>query len=108
MISEDDVTAALNILANDEELQRVVSAARLAENMLKHVEAVEMKLHSDLAVSAQTREARASGRYLTALREDADAYAKHIALKGRREWAAHVIEVWRSQNANARTGTRIG
>lgn len=108
MISDQKVEAALTFLAKDEELEEIVRDARLAESLLKHIEAVLMKEHSDLAVSAQTREARASPRYLDALQRDAEAHARLVAYKGKREAAAHFIEVWRSQNANARTSTRIG
>lgn len=108
MIPDSKVEAALAFLDDVVELERVVREARLAESLLKHVEAVEMKKHAELPVSAQQREARASFAYKRQAEDDAVKYAKLIALKGRREAAAYVLDVWRSQNANARTSTRVG
>lgn len=108
MISEKEVEQALAFLDDDATLETLTRNARLSESLLKHTEAVEMKKHPGLSAAGQTREARASDAYYEALNQDATDYAKLIAYKGRRDAAAHVIEMWRSQNANMRSSSRIG
>ncbi len=70
--------------------------------MLKHVKAIEMKRHNDLATNAQEREALASDAYREALEADANAAANLAFYKARIEAAKMTIEVWRTESATER------
>lgn len=108
MITEAKVELALELLADDATLQRIAREARLAESLLKSVEALEMKKVSELPVSAQTREARASRAYREACDRDATAYAALIAYRGKMAHANYVIELYRTQSATARSHIKVG
>ena len=73
------------------------------EKMTKHIKALVMKLHLDLPISGQEREAYASERYLEAITDEADAAAEFEKMRSLREAASLKIEVWRSIGANFRT-----
>lgn len=108
LISSDMVEKALAVLDDHATLERYAREARLRESLLKSVEAVQMKKFSELGVSAQTREARASTAYQDALNLDAEAYAKLVAHRGKIAHAGHVIELYRTQSATARSHIKIG
>lgn len=72
-------------------------------HMVKHVKALVMKMHNELPVSQQEREAVASERYLEALEADAIAAGEYEKLRALREAAALKIEAWRSEQANFRS-----
>jgi len=73
-----------------------------AGHMVKHVKALVMKMHNELPVSAQEREAYASEQYLAALEADAKAAGEFQKLQALREAAAMKIDAWRTEQSNFR------
>lgn len=102
IITEDVLRGALRVLqTTPPELQNAVYEARKAENLLRHIKALEMKKHSG-AIGAQEREAYASEAYRIAIHEDAKATGALAILKARIEAAKMAIEIWRTESATER------
>jgi len=103
LVSDEAVEKALDWLRDNAD---VIAEAKFnnvkAEHMLKHVKALAMKMHAELPVSAQEREAYASVQYLRAIEESAKAAAEFERVRALKEAAALKIEVWRSMGANYR------
>lgn len=103
IVSEDGIRGALNTLHSaPQALQEAVYEARRAENMLRHIKALEMKRVNGLALNAQEREAYGSDAYKTAIENDAKAGAKLIVLRAKLDAAKITIEVWRTESATER------
>jgi hypothetical protein len=103
LVSDSDVEKALDWLRDQaEEVGNAKEEAVRADHMLKHVKALAMKIHGELPVSAQQREAEASTQYLEAIDRSAKAAGQLLKLQALREAAALKIEVWRSAGANYR------
>lgn len=103
IVTEQEVEKALDWLRdNAAEIGAAKEHAVRTERMVKHIKALEMKKHSELAVTAQEREATASEGYRTASLEEAKAAGEYEKMRALREAAALKIEVWRSASANFR------
>ena len=97
MISEKRVEDAPHFLVESaEEMGELEKQARLAEHMVKHVEALQMKKWNEESVAAQNREARASQEFLKAITEDAVCCGEKRKLMARRQAAETTISVWQS------------
>jgi hypothetical protein len=103
IVTEQEIEKALDWLRdNAAEMGEAKKRAVLANNMLRHIKALEMKKHGGSA-AAQEREAYASDAYHRALYEDAVAAGEYEKMKSLREAAALKIEAWRSEQANFRS-----
>lgn len=103
LVTDAEVEKALDWLRDQAaEIGEAKRRAVKADHMLKHTKALAMKVHGELAVTAQEREALASPQYLAALDEAANAAGEFERMKSLREAAALKIEVWRSASANYR------
>lgn len=87
-----------------------IAAARAdltkAENMLRVVKAMAMRMSNAKSVAAQETEAYASPQYLQAINDLTAATQAYEELRAKREAAKMRIEFWRSMNANQRTAER--
>ena len=103
MIKDEDIEKAIEfLLSKAKERGRLRGALVRAGHMRKHRKALAMKQFNELPVSAQEREAYASDEYVAALTEEAEAAAAFEHISALCEAAALKIEVWRTQQANAR------
>ena len=103
IVTDDELEKALSWLRdNANEIGEAKRRMVLANNMLRHIKALEMKKH-DGSAAAQEREAYASDAYKRALYEDAVAAGEYEKMKALREAAALKIETWRSEQANYRS-----
>lgn len=103
LVSDEQVELALDWLRdNAAAIGEAKRQAVQTEKMVKHIEALTMKMHAQLPVSAQKREAQASDRYKHAILAEAEAAGAYETMRSLREAAALKIEVWRSSNANYR------
>jgi len=103
IVADENLESALNWLRdNATAIGQAKANAIRTQQMVKHIKALEMKRHSELAVSAQEREATASARYLKAIEEEAEAAGEYEKMRALREAAALKIECWRSEQANFR------
>lgn len=103
LVSDAEVDKALDWLRdNAAEIGEAKRLAVLSDHMVKHVKAIAMKLHGELPVSAQEREALASEQYKKAIEEAAAASGVFETMKSLREAAQSKIEVYRSSSANYR------
>jgi hypothetical protein len=103
IVSDADLEKALDWLRDS--AQEIGDAkARLvrAGHMVKHIEALELKMSSEKSVEARKADARCSERYLSAIEEDAVATGEYQKLASLREAASLKIEAWRSEQANFR------
>jgi rhamnose utilization protein RhaD (predicted bifunctional aldolase and dehydrogenase) len=102
-ISDASLERALDWLRDNAEAIGQAKADSVATaRMREHVLALEMKRHSELPVSAQEREAKASKAYRQAIIEEAKAAGAYETMRAMREAAALKIEAWRSEQANFR------
>lgn len=107
LVEEKDVEDALDFLLKGAvELGEARRKLVLAERMRSHVEALEMKMHAEKSVSAQSREARASKRYLECIEEEAKAAGDYEVQKAKREAMDARLRVFQTESANYR-GIRI-
>ena len=87
-----------------------IAAARAqltkAENMLRVVKAMAMRMSNAKSVAAQETEAYASPQYLQAINDLTAATQAYEELRAKREAAKMRIEYWRSLNANQRGAER--
>jgi hypothetical protein len=103
IVNEQALRGALNVLHSAPQLlHSAVLEARNAENLLKHVKAIEMKRFNQLPITGQEREAYASENYKTALERDAKAAADLVILRAKIDSAKTVIDVWRTESATER------
>jgi len=103
LVTEAQVQTALDFLRDSaDDLGKAKGEAVKAEAMLRHTKAIVMKLHIEMPVGAQEREAYASDLYLEQIEAHAEAAAAYETLKARRESALTDIEAWRSAGANYR------
>lgn len=77
------------------------------EESLRSIKATHMKLHADMAVNAQEREAYASDEYRTALRGLQAAVYEEEKLRWLMVAAQAKIEIWRSMEASGRALDRV-
>jgi len=103
LISDAELEKALDWLRDNAKTIGDAKAESVrAGHMVKHTKALAMKMHSELPVSAQEREAYASDEYKKAIERDAIAAGEYEKLRALREAAALKIESWRSEQANFR------
>ena len=104
LVSESDVERALDFLRDNAGAIGEAKANAVRTNLMtKHVKALVMKMHNELPVSAQEREAYASEQFLRALEDEARAAGEYEKMKGLREAAALKIESWRTSSSNYRS-----
>ena len=102
-IQESDVEKALDFLRdNASEIGAARQRLVMAEHMVKHIKALEMKRGFLDTVSAQEREALASSAYKDAIMEEAEAAGEFEKMKSLREAAALKIQAWQTISANYR------
>lgn len=103
LIDDEQVHSAMEYLRNSaHDLGTARTRARLAENMLKHVEALEFKKSDAKSADAKKADARTSDRFMAAILEDAAATGELAKLYAMREAAAAVVESWRTESATIR------
>lgn len=103
LVTDAEVEKALDWLRdNAAEIGEAKAASIRTERMTKHIKALEMQRHNEMSVSAQEREAYASGAYVTALEAEATAAGEFEKLRSLREAAAMKIEAWRTASSNYR------
>jgi hypothetical protein len=102
-ISDEDVERALTFL-RDKAPHIADAKAELekAKHMLKHIKALVMSQHANLAVGAQEREAYASDKYRDQVFKIGEATQRYELLAAQREAAATKITTWQTMNANWR------
>ena len=74
----------------------------LAERMVDRIKALVMKKHTELPVSAQEREAKASAELFEAYQEEAEATGDFEMLRTLRDAHAAQLELFRTLEATAR------
>jgi hypothetical protein len=103
LVEDSELQKALDWLRdNAREIGEAKAEAIRTERMVRHIKALQMKLHSELPVSAQEREACASEAYHAAILAEAKAAGDYEVLRALREAAALKIESWRTEQANYR------
>lgn len=106
MISEAEVEKALDYLRDTAEKAAASRANRIVvEEYRKVVKSEQMKLHDQLAIGAQEREAYASEPYKAHLKAIREAIQEDEYFRFMREAAAAKIEAWRTQSSNLRAIT---
>jgi hypothetical protein len=104
LVSDADVEKALDFLRDSaDDIGVAKQDAYFTDGLVKHVKALEMKKHNELAVSAQEREALASKAYRDALLDAAVAAGEYEKMKALREAADAKFQGWRSSSANYRS-----
>lgn len=107
MITQEDMEESVHWIIEN---ARVIGFARrnmiMAERMAERTKAVMMKKHSELPVSAQEREAKASEELKAVYIEEADAAGHFEYLRSLRDAHMARIEAWRSMESTARALTR--
>jgi len=102
MFDESKVEAAVTFLHEEAHKAATARAERIkCEHMLKHIKALEMN-KSEGSVSAQERDAYASGRYKEAIETLREAVIADEVLRAKREAALALIDAWRTEQANSR------
>lgn len=103
LITDAEVEKALDYLRDTAKLFAAARARRvLLEEQRKSVKAVIMRVHSELPLGAQEREAYASIEYQRHLQEISDAVLAEEEFRGLRVAAEAKLEVWRTWSANIR------
>lgn len=107
MISRERCRKAVEYLIDSAaEYGSATAEAVRAETMLKAVKALAMKDSGESAVSAQEREAYASNAYAMQAERLFEAVKARESIRAKRDAERMVIEVWRSEQANARGAER--
>lgn len=108
LVTDAELDRAMTFLRDSaREIGNARRDAILSERKVKHVRALLMKMHSELPLTAQEREACADERYLVAITEEAEAAGKFETLKALREAASARLEAWRSESATMRQATKL-
>jgi hypothetical protein len=103
-ISDDQASDALNwLVANARALGDAKEALVKAERMVERVKAIQMKRFSELPVSAQEREARATDAMQAAYEAEAKAAGQYEYLRACKDAAIARVEAWRSLQATQRS-----
>lgn len=103
-ISDEAASNALEwLVANARALGDAKADLVRAERMVDRVKALEMKRHSDLPVSAQEREAKASDALKEAYEAEAKAAGHFEYLRACKDAAIARVEAWRSLQATQRS-----
>lgn len=107
IVADDTVSKALAYLAED---PHPIAAARhslsIAENAAKELFALAL-LAADGAVEVKKAKAETDANYQDAKINEADAQRELERHRTRVKAAEMIIEVWRSENANARAAERV-
>jgi hypothetical protein len=104
MINEQRVEAAVEFIRDSAELLGgLVAHCKFVEYMAKVIKA---ELYKKATGTIQQRESEAldSPEYRQAIEDIENAFAEKVALETKMKAAEYTIEVWRSQNATARSG----
>lgn len=103
IVTEQEVDDAVHFLRTSA-VEIGLARGRLikAEKMVKHIEALAAKFSEEKTSAAKKIDALSSDRYVAAIESEANAAAQFEELKGLREAAVAVIEVWRTQSSNLR------
>jgi hypothetical protein len=103
-ISDEEASSALNFLVgNARKIGDAKEALIKAERFVERVKALQMKRFSELPVSAQEREARASDALQAAWENEAKAAGHYEYLRACKDAALARIEAWRSLQATQRS-----
>lgn len=106
-LSDDRLQRALTYLAEtDEPCAALKADAARTEWKAKAIRDA-IYLRSDGAAATRQATAGASDAYATAMQAHFEALAKFEAMKNKRATETLVVEVWRSLNANRRTGNVV-
>ena len=104
MITDEQVHSAMEFLRDSShKIGKARERARLAEHMLKHIEALEFKKSDAKSAEAKKADARTSDRFVEAITEDAVATGEMAKIYALREAAAAVVESWRTESATLRS-----
>jgi hypothetical protein len=106
MITDDQMDAALNYLADDETAARVTFNLAVAENKVARTFA-DCFLFYDGSVEVRKMSATIHIDYQDALAEEADARAELARHRARCNHADKIVDAWRTQNANIRNAERV-
>jgi nucleotide-binding universal stress UspA family protein len=106
-ITDDEADRALDwLVSNAPKIGEAKKRLVLAERMVDRTKALVMKKFSELPVSAQEREAKASDELFAAYKEEAEAAGAFQTLLAYRDAASARVDAWRSINATLR-GARL-
>ncbi len=102
-VTDDAASDALEwLVKNARALGQAKEDLVKAERMVDRIKALEMKRHSDLPVSAQEREAKASDALKEAYEAEAKAAGHYEYLRSCKDAAIARLEAWRTLSSNAR------
>jgi hypothetical protein len=102
-ITDDDAEKALQwLIQNARPLGDAKEALVKAERLIDRTKAVIMKRHSDMPVSAQEREAKASTELEAAYLEEAKAAGHYEHMRALRDAAMARLDCWRTLRASER------
>ena len=106
-ISDEEAEKALDWLArNARALGEAKESLVKAERMIDRTKAVIMKRYSELPVSAQEREAKASAELEAAYLDEATAAGHYEYMRAMRDAAAARLDCWRTLKATQRALTK--
>ena len=106
-ISDESAEAALDwLVRNAKALGEAKETLVKAERFVDRTKAVLMKRHSELPVSAQEREAKASPELEAAYLDEAKAAGVYEHLRALRDAAAARLDCWRTLKATQRALTK--
>lgn len=102
-ISDEEAEKALNwLVTNAKALGDAKEALIKAERLIDRTKAVMMKRHSELPVSAQEREAKASPELEAAYLDEAKAAGHYEYMRALKDAAAARLDCWRTLRATER------
>lgn len=103
MITQEEAESAVQFMIDSAgPLGKAVERSIMADRMLKHIKALEMKKRNESALGAQEREAYASDAYKEALIEDAVAAGELAKIRALREGADAKIRMHQTEQATMR------
>jgi predicted Fe-S protein YdhL (DUF1289 family) len=109
MIDEEDIDKALHWLVKNADAAARARAERVyVDEYRKHLKARLMKACGEETAAAQEREAYASQQYADHLKVLRDAVQEDERFRWLTTAAEAKIEVWRSEQANARAQGKVG
>jgi len=104
IVKEEEIQRAVDYMKNtDEPAAAAKGVLSKLEDSKKTILAIEFLKHKGSAAECQKR-AEASDKYCHQLEMIAEAVYDFELLRNRRSTATTVIDIWRSENANRRTG----
>lgn len=108
IITDDMVQDALEFLAQD---PHPIAAAKAeltrSENGRRAVRSKMFLVSSAKTIAEREAMAESSPDYLGAIEREAQASEAYEGARAKMTWASTVIDIWRSENANARVSDRV-